>query len=68
MTDTRYAILDGDSKAVNFVVWDGTSALSLPQGHTIAAIPAGMSYGYGWTWDGSKFIDPNPAPPEEPAP
>lgn len=60
--DKRYAILDANNKALNFILWDGESEFDYGQakGNTLVKIPEGVSYGFGWTWDGEKFINPNP--------
>lgn len=61
-----YAVLDADNKAINFVLWDGVSEYNPPGGVALILIPEGISYNYGWVWDGEKFVDPNPPPPENP--
>lgn len=65
MNNTAYAIIGPDNKAINFVTWDGVSDYDYGQanGNTIVPLSEGSSYGFGWEWDGTRFIDP--APPEE---
>lgn len=62
----RYAVLDQDNKAVNFVLWDGVSEYNPGDNLTLIPLPEGVSYNYGWVWDGEKFINPNPPPAPQP--
>lgn len=62
----NYAIIDADNKAVNFIVWDGVSAYAPPEGCTLVLIPEGVTYGYGWTWNGAVFEQPDPPAPVVP--
>ena len=59
----RYAIINASKEAINFVGWDGVSDFDYGQdlGYEIILIPADVSYGYGWIWNGTEFIDPTPA-------
>lgn len=68
MEPKTYAIVGPDHKAINFVLWDGVSDYDYgqDQGNYIVLIPEGSRYGFGWDWNGSEFVNPNP--PEEPAP
>ena len=65
MTNNSYAIIDSENKAKNFILWDGISKYSVPDGHSLILIPENISYGYDWVWDGTTFIEP-PAPPPIP--
>ena len=58
-----YAIIDGNNAAVNFVESDGPLGY-IPPGCTAVEIPAGASYGYGWIWNGTNFVNPEPPPSE----
>jgi len=58
-----YAFIDSENKAVNFVESDGAPGY-VPDGCTFVVVPANTSYGYGWVWNGTIFVDPNPIPPE----
>lgn len=61
-----YAVLDANNKAVNFILWDGVSEYVPFEGAQLIPLPEGISYNFGWLWDGEKFIDPNPPVIEEP--
>lgn len=65
--DQPYAIIGPDNKAINFVVWDGVTEFDYgqSQGSYIVPLNGIGSYGFGWLWDGEKFVDPNP-PSEQP--
>lgn len=61
-----WAFIDANNKAVNFVENEGTPEHT-PDGCSAVQIPASASYGYGWVWDGTSFIDasqPTPVVPE----
>lgn len=60
----RYAIIDSENRAVNFVLYDGVSAYDPGEGLSLVKMPDGISYDYGWVWDGEKFINPDPNPAE----
>lgn len=66
--EDRYAIVDANNAALNFIRWDGVSYFDYGQdkGNYLVKIEDGVLYGFGWIWDGSSFIDPNPEPPEQP--
>lgn len=62
-----WAFIDSENKAVNFVESDGVPGY-IPDGCTAVQIPEGASYGYGWVWDGTKFVPPDvPVPVKVPA-
>ena len=65
MTNNSYAIIDSENKAKNFILWDGISEYSVPDGHSLILIPENISYRHDWVWDGTTFIEP-PAPPPIP--
>lgn len=62
MEPKAYAIIGSDNKAINFVLWDGVSEYyyGQDQGNYIVLIPEGASYGFGWEWNGSEFVNPSP--------
>lgn len=55
---TTCAVLNKNNEAVNFIVAELTD--SPPENCTLVELAVGASYGYGWVWDGTKFIEPNP--------
>lgn len=59
----RYAFIDEDNKAVNFIESDGPPGY-VPEGCTAVIIPEGPNYGFGWIWNGTSFDNPNPEPGE----
>ena len=52
-----WAFIDESNKATNFVDSNGIPGY-IPDGHTAVEIPLGTSYGYGWSWDGMKLVEP----------
>jgi hypothetical protein len=58
--DKRYAVIGPDNKAINFILWDGVTQFDCGKGNSLVLIEGVERYGFGWVWDGSKFIDPNP--------
>lgn len=67
MTNNSYAIIDSENKAKNFILWNGISEYSIPDGYSLILIPKNIPYGYNWVWDGTTFIEPplpTPIPPE----
>lgn len=63
MEDKRYAVIDANNRAVNFILWDGEAKFNPGDGRSLVLIPEETQYGFGWLWDGEKFVNPNP--PEE---
>lgn len=59
-----YAIVGPDNKAINFITWDGIDYFDYGQsaGNYLVSLQGVERYGFGWVWDGTKFIDPNPEP------
>lgn len=63
----NWAIISQETNIVlNTIVWDGVSEYNPGNNLSLIQLPEGISYGIGWTWDGEKFIDPNPPVAEEP--
>lgn len=60
-----WAFLDLNNLAVNFIESDGIPE-RIPDGCTAVKVPDQISYGFGWLWDGKKFIDTNPSLPTVP--
>ena len=65
MSIQRYAIIGPDKKAINFVLWDGVTEYDYGQsnGNEMVLLSEGMRYGYGWEWNGTEFVNPNPVLP-----
>ena len=63
--DKRYAIIGPDSKAINFILWDGVSEFDYGQhlGNSLVPLEGVEDYGFEWTWNGNAFVAP-PPPPE----
>lgn len=61
MNDKRYAVLDADNKALNFILWDGKTEFDhgQSQGNSLVLIEGIEDYGFGWIWDGRRFIAPS---------
>jgi hypothetical protein len=68
MSDKRYALLGPDNKALNFILWDGETEFDhgQAQGNSLVLIEGIEDYGFGWEWDGTKFLSPSPASPPVP--
>lgn len=60
----KYAIIDANNKALNFIEWDGVTEFDYGQsaGNTLVEIPPETPYGHGWYWNGSIFIEPISVP------
>jgi len=60
--DNPYAIVGPDNRAINFITWNGTSYFDYGQstGNYLVSLVGIDSYGFGWIWDGNKFINPDP--------
>ena len=64
----KYAVLDDDSKVINIVIAPSEEIAQSVTSSKCVFIDT-LECDINFTWDGSKFIDPNaPAPVEEPAP
>ena len=55
-----YLIIDGNNTITNLIDWDGIKPFTPPTGATI--LPFTGPAGIGWKWNGTKAIDPTPAP------
>lgn len=57
-----YAVVNRDNVAINFIVWDGVSQFDYGQdrGNYLVSLDGVETYGIGWVWDGSQFINPTP--------
>lgn len=65
--DNRYAVIDENNVAHNFILWDGVSEYNPGKGLRCVPLIA-ERYGFGWIYDPAtgQFTDPNPpASPEE---
>lgn len=59
--DNRYAVIDENNLAVNFILWDGVSEYDPGEG--LRCVPLVVEkYGFGWIYDPETgaFTDPNP--------
>lgn len=70
MTDSPYAVVGPDNKAINFITWNGVDEFDYGQsnGNYLVSLDGIDSYGYGWIYDSqtNTFTNPNPPPPEPP--
>jgi hypothetical protein len=55
-----WAFIEGGT-VVNAVVWDGVSALSLPDGLTMVSLADHPHVGIGWDYVDGEFVDNRPA-------
>lgn len=64
----RYAVIDQNNVAVNFILWDGVSPYDPGEGLSLVVINDGVEYGPGWIYDPATqtFTNPNPPEPENP--
>lgn len=64
----KYAIIDANNIAVNFIAWDGVSPYNPGEGLFIVEFDDTVSYNFGWIYDPitKQFSDPNPPPAEDP--
>ena len=62
--DTPWALIGADNKAINFITWNGVNEFDYGQanGNYLVPLLEGMRYNFGWEWNGTEFIDPNPEP------
>jgi hypothetical protein len=63
--NNRYAVIDENNVAVNFILWDGVSEYNPGEGLRCVPLVA-ERYEFGWVYnpaDGS-FTNPNPPAPE----
>lgn len=60
----KYAVIDANNKALNFIEWDGTTVFDYGQasGNSLVEIPPETAYGHGWYWNGSTFVEPQAIP------
>lgn len=63
MTAERWFALDGSGRVVNVMLWDGISALGLPDGVVTMRVPAGSTAGIGWAYADGAWVAPPPPPP-----
>lgn len=59
----RYAVIDDNNVAQNFIIWDGVSEYNPGEGLRCVPLTA-ESYGFGWVYDPAtgNFTNPNPEP------
>lgn len=57
-----YAIVGPDNRAINFITWNGISYFDYGQsiGNYLVPLEGIDSYGFGWIWNGTEFINPDP--------
>ena len=53
-----YALVDSENRAQNYILWDGVSPYTVPEGYSLVPIPPEMQqYEIGWV-----FVVPPPEP------
>ena len=62
---STYIIIDGNNTITNLIDWDGIKPFTPPTGATI--LPFTGPAGIGWKWNGTKALDPTPAPVAPPS-
>lgn len=55
----KFAIVGPDNKALNFIEWDEQQQFDYgqAQGNFLVSLDGVESYGFGWTWNGSIFVN-----------
>jgi hypothetical protein len=62
---TKYAILDLNNIALNFIVWDGETEFDYGQtnGNSLVIVPENVSYAIGDLYKDGEFISLTPSEP-----
>lgn len=58
----RCALVRNETGLVENIILANPETDTPPVGYEIVAIEDGTPVGFGWIWDGSTFINPNPEP------
>lgn len=62
--ENYFAVVNPQNIAINFVIWDGKSDFDYGQdeGNYLVHLEGQESYGVGWIWNGTSFVEPADVP------
>lgn len=65
--ENKYAIIDANNKAINFIFWDGVNEYNPGEGLSLILLLKNVRYDFGWTYNNEtgQFINPSSYPTED---